>query len=822
MADQPDSDFYLQLLRAYLDSANDGIFVLCDEMKFHVSNRQMQQWLGMSEEVLTRHNQRLPITHFITDPESLAIFRRAFERAVAGEPARFECRLAAPQAPERRVEVSLSRVALETGTLLIGVARDTTERQRLDELLAGSDEEWLVAMDFIEDAIYLVDLDDRVVRANRAFYALTGRTPETTLGRDVVQVMHPRGEAEPCPVCTARRARRDAYVTMEADHPDNPTGRPIEVMVRTLRNSRGEPLRVLMGMRDLTRLRQTEEALRLRLRAMEASVNAIVITNHARPGFPIEYVNPAFERITGYSVDEVLGRTTEFLYRGESDQSGIQALRAAEREQREAHVVLRNYRKDGTPFWNDLHIAPVRDTSGRVTHYVGILNDVTDARRYQAELEHHSTHDSLTGLANRALLTDRLSQAMAFATRQGRLAAVAILDLDRFKLVNDSLGHKAGDRLLQEVGRRLLGCVREGDTVARLGGDEFVLVLNDQADIDYITFILQRVLQAVRAPVTIDGRDLYVTASIGVSLYPGNGDDEEALLRNADTAMYRAKEQGSDNFQFYTADMNALVSERLLLETGLRTALERDELLLHYQPLVELATGRAVAAEALVRWQHPQLGLVPPGRFVPLAEETGLIVPIGEWVLREACRQAQRWREAGFAPLRVSVNLSARQLRHGGIVRTVADLLAEIGLPAQQLEVEITESQLIENPETAAIILGEFRDMGVRVVIDDFGVGYSSLSYLKRLPIDVLKIDQSFARGIPADRDGAAIAGAIIAMAHSLGIQVVAEGVETAEQLEFYRAQRCDLVQGYWLGRPAAAGTFAANLGGLAARATGS
>ena len=438
------------------------------------------------------------------------------------------------------------------------------------------------------------------------------------------------------------------------------------------------------------------------------------------------------------------------------------------------------------------------------------LHDLTERKRYESRIEHLASHDALTGLPNRALLRDRVEQAIVHARRTGSRVAVMYVDLDQFKLVNDSWGHPAGDALLVEVGTRLRSAMREGDTVARLGGDEFVVLLADVARPGDSAVVARKIAGALAPPIVLDGRETQVTASIGIAIWPEDGEGLEALLQCADVAMYRAKDEGRNGYQYYSGEMGAQARARVELETGLRQALERAELRLHWQPQVDLATGEVRGCEALMRWERPGRGLVSPAQFIPLAEESGLIVPIGEWALRSACREAAGWAAAGLGRIQVAVNLSARQFRQGAVVETVRAALAESGLPAGCLELEITESVLARDLDQVVKALEQVRRMGVSVAIDDFGTGYSSLSYLRTLPIQKLKIDRSFIKGIPEDREAAALVGEIIRLAHVLSLEVVAEGVETAPQAAFLRDAGCEKMQGFLFSRPVPSAEFAA------------
>jgi diguanylate cyclase (GGDEF)-like protein/PAS domain S-box-containing protein len=460
------------------------------------------------------------------------------------------------------------------------------------------------------------------------------------------------------------------------------------------------------------------------------------------------------------------------------------------------------YRKSGDIIWISENARLVLGEDGRSMGYEGTVEDITERRLYQTRIERQANYDTLTGLANRSLLQDRLEQALLTATSFGTRLAVAFVDLDRFKYINDSLGHHVGDELLKEVAARVQACVRECDTVARLGGDEFVLLINGHHGPDSVRSIMESMLAAISQPWIIEQGEFHVSCSIGVALHPDDGEDARTLLKHADSAMYRAKDSGRNNFQFFTRELNTLMTERLEMEGHLRRALERNQFVLCYQPRIDLETGHIIAAEALLRWRIPNRGTIPPQRFIALAEETGLIVPIGKWVLQTACAQNKAWQDEGLPPIVVSVNVSPRQFRQENIVQTVAEVLRDTGLEARYLELELTESMVMHDAPQLMAMLDELKNLGVQIAVDDFGTGYSSLSYLKRFPVDRLKIDRSFVEHIARDADDAVIVRAIIALGHNLGLKVVAEGVESNEQLRFLRINLCDEAQGYLMSRP--------------------
>ncbi len=567
------------------------------------------------------------------------------------------------------------------------------------------------------------------------------------------------------------------------------------------------------------------EALRLRNRAIESSVNAVMIASFTGPDKPIEYVNPAFERMTGYVATEALGRNANFLFGTDTDQPGFADIQAALAEQREAHATLRCYRKDGSLFWNDMHIAPVSNDRGQVTHFVGVLNDITETRNYQEQLERQTNFDLLTELPNRNLLQDRLQQAVALAQRQKHIVAVAFLDLDNFKFVNDSLGHQAGDEVLKLVAQRIRSCVRTTDTAARLSSDEFVLVLSGIANEENIPKVLQRIVEAISSrpqvtdtlqkvlssvsrPIVMRNREMDITCSIGVSLYPHDGQDTETLLKNAEAAMHRAKELGRNNFQFYTAELNVRLGDRLALQTMLRRALDRDEFMLHYQPKIDIRSGRVSGAEALLRWNSPDRGMVPPIEFISTLEDSGLIIDVGRWIIEKAVAQHATWRAKDPQAPRIAVNISQIQLVQKNFVAMVEEIVKKHGRQDCGLDIEITESLVMKNVEENVMKLKAIQAMGVGIAIDDFGTGYSSFSHLATLPINALKIDRSFVINMAHNPDHRTIVSTIISLAHLLKHKVVAEGIDAEEQVRLLREMGCDEIQGYIFSRPIPAEEF--------------
>lgn len=703
----------------------------------------------------------------------------------------------------------VSSAELTQGLEILQLLRGQLHNKSRMELLA-------MAVEQSPLGIVVMDIAGRVEFCNQGFVRMTGFTLDDIVG----EKQHPWNPTDSTDSIyrslllsthlgpdhwhgEMRNQRKDGSVYWERQ------------VVSTLHDTDGQRTHLIVVKEDISDQRKRhsdfEQARLLHEQALASSSNGIMITRSDADDHSIVYVNPAFERITGYSASEVMGKEGRFLVRDDLAQPDLEEIRAALREKREGQATLRNYRKDGSLFWNELHIAPVRDLTGAATtHFVSVINDISERVRYQQALEHQANHDSLTGLANRNLLRDRIEQAIAWAKRNGHVIGVMLLDLDHFKLVNDASGHSAGDALLQEVAHRLLSSVRETDTVARLGGDEFVIILTDLPQADDVDQIAEKILSTLARPIEVMGRDVFVTASIGVSIYPRDGDHGEILLRYADMAMYRVKEHGRNSVRQFMPEMGSSAISRLDMEAALRRALERGEFLLHLQPKIELPSQRTVGAEALVRWQNPHVGLIHPIEFIRLAEETGLILPLGEWVLEEACRQQVLWQQQGLGHLKMAINMSARQFRQEDLAERIAAAFSRTGANPHQFILELTERMVMHDMESTLVALRALKTLGVNLSLDDFGTGYSSLSYLRRFPIDELKIDRSFIADIHTNPDDAAIAGAIVAMGRSLGLSVVGEGVEKKEQIDKLTELGCNQVQGYFYARPMSTQAFLA------------
>ncbi|MCC6206950.1 MAG: EAL domain-containing protein [Gammaproteobacteria bacterium] len=712
---------------------------------------------------------------------------------------------------DRHGEDEIGRLATAFGQMAEQVFGHTSELENLVEqrtrAMRESEAQFRALFEETADALLLID-GNRFVECNQAAVEMM-----RMMSREQLLETHPweiSPELQPDGRCSKEKANemisiakgqgshRFEWVHTRADGENF----PVEVLLTPIRWNSRDMVHVVW--RDITERKQSELHQQLAAKVFESTREGIIITD---PDRMILAVNRAFYEITGYCEQEVLGRRPDFLMSTDQRPGGqgvFGELGATGHWQGESLIL----RKSGEAFPALLSLSEVRDQKGETSHYVGLFADISDAKEAEARLEFLAYHDALTRLPNRLLLIDRLKHAVGKAERSQTMVAVLFLDLDRFKHVNDSLGHAAGDQLLQYITGRIHGACRDDDTLARIGGDEFVLVMEDLQDASNVAYMAERMIESLGKPFRIGDHDLAMTISIGISIYPTDGNDVDTLLRNADAAMYQSKERGRNTFNFYTQELTDKAMERIQIEEHMRRALENDELQLHYQPQISLASGRLAGAEALVRWNHPEWGMVPPSRFIPVIEESGLIVSVGEWVLRSACAQASEWLSQGHQFNRIAVNIAGPQLQRADFLDMVCRVLADTGLSPNFLELEITETFIMGESRTVVPVLEALRELGIQLAIDDFGIGNSSLAYLKKLPIDRLKIDRAFVSGLPDDEDDAAIARSVIGLAHAMELEVIAEGVETTAQCEFLLREGCDEVQGYLYGKPMPASEF--------------
>jgi len=710
------------------------------------------------------------------------------------------------------------RVGDATDTHFIAIKQDITERKRSEEMLQNSANKYRVLFEDSADATWLMD-EKGFLDCNSAALQMFGYS-------EAAQMLHPADISPPNqPDGTSSRAASDQKIASAFLHGKerfewlhqrkNGNVFPAEVCLTALTLS-GRPT-LLATVRDITERKQAEEALLFKTALLEAQTETtidgilavdesdhIVLANKQfglNFGIPDELLSTRNDLIVRKYVMDKVEDPDAFVER-------VNYLNSHRDEKSRDELRFKN----GKIF--DRYSAPLVDSKGRYRGRIWYFRDITNRKVAEERVQYLAYYDALTGLPNRTLLQDRLSKALASARRQKDKVALLFLDLDRFKMINDSLGHSLGDLLLQDVAERLKRWAREQDTVARLGGDEFLIVLTRIKDVADAAVAAERLMDKMTAEFVVEGHSLGINCSVGISMFPEHGADGETLIKNADAAMYSAKENGRNHLRFFTADMNAQVVERLILENSLRLALEKRELFLVYQPQMDMATGRITGLEALLRWQHPELGLVPPDRFIRIAENSGLIMPIGEWVLRTACSQARKWQDEGLPAVSVAVNVSAVQFRQEDFCQVIKRVLHETGLAPQYLELELTESLLLANADVTFSVLQELKAMGLTLAIDDFGTGYSSFSYLRQFRVSKLKIDRSFVRDVAVNPDDAAITTAIISMAKSLNLKVIAEGVENEAQMSFLRAHHCDEIQGYYFSKPLAVDKVADKLRG--------
>lgn len=783
------------LLRTVIDAIPDLVFFKDEAGRYLGCNRAFEAYAGMPEARLIGRTDAEIFPSVVAD----AYVMRDRQVVTAGVPMRNEEWVVYPD--NRRVLLDTLKTPFKdrNGLLgLIGISRDVTAQKQVEDALRRSQTELEHAQAVAQTGSWCFDLISGQLEWSaeaRRIFGVNGKAP---LDHDAfIEAVHPEDLLR---VDQAWQAALSG-APYDVQHRIRVAGRLCWIRMRAefQRDASGRMATAIGTVQDITEQKLVEERLQQAAAVFEHTAEGVLITD---VDHRIVAINQAFTRITGYSADEVMGDTPERLHagRGASPFHEDMWKQVASTGHWQGEVWGR--RKAGEVFPLLLTLSLVRDAEGFITHFVGLFSDISRMKETEARLQHLAHFDALTALPNRVLLNLRLEHAVERVRRSGRMLAVLFMDIDRFKNVNDSLGHPAGDALLVEIAGRLRGRIRAEDTLARLGGDEFVILLDRiQRPADVATFA-QEIIDLMNQPFRLaNGQEVFVGASIGIAMYPQDTEEHLQLVRNADAALYEAKAGGRNTYRFYTEELTRAAQERLALEAALRRALERNELVVHYQPVVSVATGHMIAVEALVRWNHPQEGLVSPLRFVPVAEDTGLIIPLGAWVLRAACRQGRRWLDSGRL-LSVAVNLSSRQFADDNLVDMVRETLAETDFPARLLTLELTESTIMTRPDQAIEMLGRLKALGLKLSIDDFGTGYSSLAYLKRFPVDTLKIDRSFVADIVDDEDDRMIVAAVVVMARQLRLNVIAEGVENADQFDYLNRIGCAACQGYLFGKP--------------------
>lgn len=788
-------------LRSLVENSFDGLAIHGEDGRISYLSPAAHTILGLERDVLPEGDGIARFVH----PEDEPAVRQAFERALAepGATASVICRVIRADGAIRWVEAhSKNLLADDAINGFVVNFRDITDRKISEQQI----ELHSTILQSMQIGVYVWSREDdadpasfRMVSANRGSETLTGIRVEEIIGK-TLRESFPAAVSSPLVKLYNTVIDTKQPIHIGDVKPTEPRFRPSVFDVHAF--PVGERS-VGVAFIDVTEKKLAENA----LRESEERFRSIVETTAEwiwamTPEATITYSNPAVEQILGFPPQEVVGKNLRELVPSEYHERLEQVLAAFVRERRGwTGLEIKMQHRDGSHRYLESNGVPFFDAAGKLAGFRGADRDITERRQTEERMRYQAYHDALTDLPNRMLFHDRLMMAIAHARRKQHGLAVMFLDLDNFKVINDTLGHRVGDVLLRSMAARLLSVVRSDDSIARVGGDEFTILLPSIGDPRLAEEKARRIIEAVAEPFMIEGRQLYVTTSIGISLYPQHGSDPETLLKNADNAMYRAKDSGRNGYQIFNDEMQERTLQRLSLEMKLRRAIENEEFELHFQPVYDANSKEIVSVEALIRWNDPERGVVFPDAFIPVAEETRLIVPIGMWVLRTACRQAKAWHDAGM-PVRVAVNISAIQLRRSEFVHDVAAIVSEVGLDPSLLELEVTESIAMENAESTAAMLRELRVLGIRIAIDDFGTGQTSLVYLTRFPIDTLKVDRAFVRDVTTDAADAVVVSAVLALAKSLRLTVAAEGVETADQLAFLQERSCDLLQGYYFARP--------------------
>ncbi|MCG8566782.1 MAG: EAL domain-containing protein [Desulfobacterales bacterium] len=683
------------------------------------------------------------------------------------------------------------------GTRVIGATTDITEQKMVEAALQQSECRLNEAQRIAGLGDFERDLDGRVVSGSDQFHAMFHGGQKN--GQDGLNLVHPKDRKGLKRHWKRALASGSDYETEYRIQDGEGRERVFKEIGEVRLNDKGDPVKISGIIQDISEKKAFRDEIELARKVFDNAVEGVVVTDAEGT---IQFVNKGFTLITGYTFEEAVGENPRILKSNRHGQDFYRKMWDDLELLGQWSGEIWNRRKDGQAYPEWLTITAIRDKTGQPVRYISVFNDLSDIREREEKIHFQANYDALTGLPNRTLLKDRLQLALNRASREGKGLSLILLDMDDFKNVNESLGHVQGDVLLQKVARRLQGCVREQDTVARYGGDEFMILIPDTDKAEVIMQIIERILKSLEPSFTIEGREFFMTVSIGITTSPDDGENLDTLIANADMAMYRAKEGGKRRYGFFTPDLNQKVNRRFELEADLRKALNRTEFVLYYQPKIDMFTHRIAGAEALVRWRHQEKGLVPPGDFIPLSEETGLVIPMGEWILHRACETARVWSDHLGYPFRVAVNISPRQVTDSDLVSLVDDLLSENGIEPANLELEITESAVMVDVDRAKDMFHSLHDMGVHISVDDFGTGFSSLSYLRLFPIDSLKIDKSFIDDIPGDPDSNTMVSTIISMAEHLNLKTIAEGVETRDQLDFLKGQKCDQIQGYYFSPP--------------------
>lgn len=779
-------------------------------------NSQGARMLGVSYDEVKRR-KIMELVH----PDSLSQVKQWEERLSHSQQVSFaEIKFMRADGTEiNNIEAAAVFAKFEGKPATFVMIRDITERKLTETALKENEEKYRMLFDYSPEAIFLIEIRHNgdqwpIVDCNAAAGSMNGYEPQELIGRPI-NLLLPQEQSFEEQQEYYRRLKERKYVSEVVAHKKK-DGSIFYIETSGYLITIGDQEMLLGIDHDITERLQAEQALRdneERYRTLfDRSHDGIFlfVPHEDDDEWTIIDCNEAACKMNGYNRDELIGKSINIVNRDKISVEGFQELLTNLRKAKKVSGEVWHRRKDGTEFPIET-ITNLLVINGKEV-ILGIDRDISDRKKAEETIHHQMYYDTLTGLPNRTLFNDRLILALANSHRTGSVLAVVFLNLDRFKIINDTLGHTVGDQLLVSVAERISACLGEGDTLARLSGDTFTLLLPQVQRVDDIAKIAQSIMERFVQPFILSDMEIYTTLSIGIALYPNDGEDADTLMKNADTALSRAKEQGRNNYQFYTPLMNAKASQRLALENSLRRALSREEFIVYYQPQIEAESRRIVGAEVLIRWMHPDLGLVSPAEFIPMAEETGLIIPIGEWVLRTACLQSKAWQRNGLPAIRVAINLSARQFQQRDLVNMVRETLRETDFDPKLLELEITESIAMQNADYSIAVLNDFKAMGVHISLDDFGTGYSSLNYLKRFPIDTLKIDQSFVRELTINPNDFAIAKAVIALAHSLNLEVMAEGVETEEQMALLKAEQCDMMQGYLFGHPIPVSEFEAML----------